>query len=213
MSPVRARKGDLVSLTNPYGNWVQYCLMTGAGGTAPSANLAKTGSIPDGWWLQDIGTVAGGCSVAFSSVARTDKPGKNWWQSALSWTATQNAQATFSHRLFAGYALPANVQAGDLIDIEHEVNYLNPVNAGGIEFLYEFRNAANAVLDSAKFVYGQSPNIGPSAFSGVISIYGVPVPAGTASMMVRAVVRNLASTVGGVTLQLGEINICKQIPA
>lgn len=209
-SPVVASLGDLASATNPLGNLINFPVMTGTGGQLPSANTTPTGTMATGWWLQDLNTAAGGSTVTFTRPARTDKPGKAWFQSALTWNATQAAVATWSHRLFSASALPAGVSAGDTVDLAWEINYLNPVNAGGVEVFLDARDAGSATLATAQMVYSQSPTTPEPTFSGVVRIRDFVLPPGTASLMLKFVVRNLAGTVGGCTVQFGDVEVRKR---
>jgi lysophospholipase L1-like esterase len=212
-NPVLVFSGDIASATLPTGNLVPYAVLAGTAGTYPSANVTSSpgsGGIPTGWWLQDSNTIAAGSSATYSRVARTDKPNKTWWQTVLAWTATQSSVATYQFRLLAGAALPAGVVAGDIVDTAIELNYLSQTNTGALEVFVEARNSSNTTLTTSSHLYSIGPTTPSPSFSGVIRLRNFTIPATTTNLMVKIITRNLAGTIGGVTVQIGEIEIRKR---
>ena len=204
--PVLTSLGDVASATNPYGNLIRYSTMSGTGGTAP-ATYVPTGTVPDGWWLQDSGAVANaGHTAVMTRPARTDYPGQTWWQSVVSWTAAQNTVCTFTHRLLSGstLTLPTGVAAGDTVDCAIEMEFANVTNAGPMSLEFVARQGTTD-LATCGMQYDESATTPEPAFAGVVRADGFVLPAGTDNILVRVLFRNLAGTVGGYTLRLGHV--------
>ena len=203
--PVIASLGGIATITNPYGNLVRYSTMSGTTGTLP-ATYTPTGTVPDGWWLQNDGAAVAnaGHTVVMTRPARTDYPNLTWWRSAVSWTTAQAAVTTFTHRLqsAAALAIPAGVNAGDIIDCALELQYSGVTNAGPLTVEFVARQGTTDLLASS-FTYGQSSTTPTPPFAGVVTTNGMPLPVGADNIMVRIQCRNLAATAGGYTLDIG----------
>jgi hypothetical protein len=203
----------VASATNLRGNTIKYGSIGGTGGTSPATYVA-TGNAPDGWWLQDASAVANaGHTAVMSRVPRDGYPSLNWWRSVVSWTAAQNSVATFTHRLTpaASYTLPVGYSAGDVFDAAVELQY-SGTNAGPLT-IEVFCRTGTTEIPGANMTWesGQSATTPTPAFSGVVRLNSLVFPAGADNFGIRVQARNLISTVGGYTLDLGRVIIAKRM--
>lgn len=198
-----ASVGAIASTTNPKGNLVRFGSMSGNGGTLPGV-YATTGTVPDGWWLQQDGnaTAHASHSITMTREAGTEGPGLLWWKTVVAWSTNQASVTVFTHRLLSASTLtiPAGVSTGDLIDCAIEVDY-SGVNAGPLQIDFVVRQGTTE-LAVATFSYGETAVTPTPAFAGVVTPVGLPLPSGADNILVRAQCRNLAGTNGGYTLRM-----------
>ncbi|MFG6457872.1 GDSL-type esterase/lipase family protein [Roseateles sp. BYS96W] len=205
--------------------------ITTTAGTPTGLTYTVSGSVPDGWWLQNDGNAVSNAAhtAVMTRPARTDYPDMTWWQSTVTWSALQNTVTVFTHRLLSAATLtiPAGVNVGDLIDCAIELEYSSVKNAGAytagaltVEFVARQGTTDLTFTDGqwdngqtyvAGLTSGQSPTTPTPDFAGVVAANGMPLPAGCDNIMVRIQCRNLAGTVGGYTLRIGRTFVGKRL--
>lgn len=196
--------GDVVSATNPNGNWFANPSLTGTGGTnVTSGSLTQAGSAPpNGMQRRCTGTITAGVTQTGSRPARTGLADITWWSEQL---AIQS-QAGIVNPIYTSAiaALPSSVVAGDTVDfslaVEWAADSANPM--GPWRIVLQFWNASNAEVGAIGLEYSQGTTSPQRSFAGVLRARGV-VPAAATQFRLYIEGRNLASTAGNGTLRIG----------
>lgn len=183
---IRTSLTDLISATYPNGNLVTNGLLVGTAGTESGTGMS--GDTADNWVIQ---LEAGTATCVGSKVARTDG-----YQGAIQ-RLTISASANDTRvRLRQIFDLPAQVQAGDFVEIFAEIDVNTIVGqVDAVQIYAQWRTVADAVIRTDAF-----PAAGTDAFQAIAGtlwsgVLEVPATAHDIVIGVRAQLDNGASCV------------------
>ena len=189
-------KIDVVSATHQGGNLVLNGCMAGTAGT--NTGTGMSGNVADSWFnFLESGTAT---SVS-SKVARTDNYSGEWNRQTIAATADNSII-----RLRQTVTLPAQVAVGDTIEAYCELALSSVV--GVVDSVHFVIYLMDAGFTNTLAAWSIEPSGDPAtAFSGVLKIDPVVIPANTTQMfvMVRCQLDNGASCV----VDVGRVEVRK----
>lgn len=202
--PAASSAGDVVSVSNPNGNWFPSPQMTGTGGTelANLPNLSHLGIKPPNNFQRRItGTLAAASSLTGSRPALGTLPDVTYWAE----TIDIPSQAAIVNPVLSSTAaaLPAGVSVGDVVEFSVGVEWLpDPAKLmGPWRVVLQFLSAGSAETGAIGLEYIQGATSPQRAFAGVVRAKGV-VPAGTTQWRLYVEGRNLPNTAAAGTIRL-----------